>query len=256
MAPFFYGERRAYDARVRTSSVATPAVLGINAGRSLSEPSGVALWHLVNRTWRCLRVAPSYARFCEGADWEGDVAAGPIDVAAILATCRHLLDGSLPGVIAANVSLAVAFNRSRPAERLFVHALEAAGYRPPGRPSVKAPRIRIEVSPELALARISGRGSTRYKVLEARRYWPDLSARVRRQLLLQEWRTLLWRLGKQARGIEIPLPTNPQLYSFAALRRFEVAIGALACAWAGTEFLMYGRDTKTPRRGGIERLPP
>lgn len=216
----------------------------------------MALWQLVNRSWRCLRVAPSYARFCGELDWEADVAAGPIDVPAILGTCRHLLDGSLPGVIAANVSLAVAFDRSRPAERLFVHAFEAAGYRPPDRTSIKNPGIRIEVSPDLALARVSARGSTRYKVLEARRYWPGLSAAARRQLLLQEWRTLLWRLGKQARGIEIPLPTNPQLYSFPALRRFEVAIGALACAWGGTEFLMYGRDMTTTQRGAIERSRP
>lgn len=227
-------------------------MLGINAGRLLREPSGVALWQLVNRSWRCLRVAPSYARFCGEVDWELDVAAGPIQVPALLAACRKLLDGSLPSVIAANVSLTVAFDRSRPAERLFVQAFEAAGYRPPGRTSFKNPGIRIEVSPDLALARVTARERTRYKVMQARRYWPGLSAAARRQLLVQEWRTLLWRLRRQARGIEIPLPTNPQLYSSSALRRFEAAIGALACAWAGTEFLMYGRDTKAPQRGGIE----
>jgi len=58
-----------------------PAVLGIDAARTVSEPCGVALWHLTKPGWKCLRVAPSYATFCGGAiDWDGEILGGSINM--------------------------------------------------------------------------------------------------------------------------------------------------------------------------------
>lgn len=242
-----------------------PAVLGISAARTIGKPSGVALWQLKNRTWRCVRVAPSYASFCSEVAWHGEISAEPVDVAALMQACRRLLGAGLPTVVAASIPLGrtpVAGRRNcdrlmhewfsrrgisirRPTSRSpsqlglrFYQRFREAGFRLVTKPGAYAGRSLIEVNPDVALLTLLGRSrGPRYKALNTRAYWPGLSPRARAQLLLQEWRSILWRLGKHARAVDLPLPTFAEQSSFVRLQRYQDAIEALACAWMGTQFL-------------------
>ena len=221
------------------------AVLGMHAARAVSQPSAVALWQLEGSAWRCLRVAPSCAGFCGRLDWNDDIAGGPPDIAAILQASRRLLDGELPAVVAASVLLsraAIAGHRGgrRPVlSVLRLHRdLRAAGFRAVTTPGASPARSLIEVDPCAAVMALTARvRPVQYKASNTQTYWPGLSRAARFHLLVQQWRSILWRLGKQARGIEVPLPRSPEHWNFSRLRRFEDAINALACAWMATEFL-------------------
>lgn len=243
-----------------------PAVLGIDAAWTVSEPSGVALWHLTAPEWKCLRVAPSYASFCGGAiDWTGEVLGGSINVPAILETCRQLLGGRLPTVVTASIPLArVPIKGRRPCDTMINRrfsqrkcAIEGPTSRRPGAVGLrlhqgfkaagfdlvtmpgKAPAASlVEVYPHVAMLGVMRRAQrVPYKALNTQTYWPGLSALARGQLLIQQWRAILWRLGKYAGAIDVPLPKSPESWTFVRLKRFENAIDALVCAWMGAEFL-------------------
>lgn len=243
-----------------------PAVLGIDAAWTVSEPSGVALWHLTKPEWKCLRVAPSYATFCGSTiGWDSEVVGGSINVPAILETCRQLLGGGLPTVVAASIPLAHSPITARRACDTLINthfsrrkcAIQAPGPRRPGpvglrlhegfkaagfdlvtEPGIRPASSLIEVYPHVAMLRIMGRAErVPYKAFNTQTYWPRLAIPARRQLLIQQWRSILWRLGKYAGAIDVPLPKSPEKWKFARLKRFEDAIDALVCAWMAAEFL-------------------
>jgi len=243
------------------------AVLGIDAGRTSWEPSGVALWQLTNAKWNCLRVAPSYASFCGDIDWEAAAVGGAANVAGVLATCRRLLGGRLPAVVAASVPLARGEITGRRACDTLINkrysrrkcAIQAPTSRRPGSVGVRLQQgfkaagfqlvsaagrtgpvsgSLIEVYPHVAMLGLMRRAErVPYKAFNTQTYWPGLSVRTRRQLLLQEWRSILWRLGKYVGAIDVPLPKSLERWTFARLKRFEDAIDALVCAWMAAEFL-------------------
>lgn len=215
------------------------AVLGVHAARTVSQPGAVALWRLRNGTWRCLRVAPSCVSFSGRLDWSGDMAGGPVDVASLLQTCRGLLGGELPAVAAASTPLAQPGRRRRAltAQRLR-RDFRAAGFQLVTAPGARPSRSLIEADPHIALmALTAGSRPVQYKASSTQTYWPGLSGATRFQLLVQQWRSILWRLGKHASGIEVPLPRSPEHWNFSRLKRFENAINALACAWMAAQFL-------------------
>lgn len=241
------------------------AVLGIHAAHAASQPSAVALWRLDNHRWRCLRVAPSCASFCGTVDWSANVASGRPGATDLLEACRRLLNGMLPAVVATSTPLArkpitgrrlcdslvcqalpLEFGLRRrflPRQALaglrLYRDLRAVGFALiTSQAGVRRTASLVEVDPRLAVMAVSGRRApVRYKASRARAYWPGLSRAARFHLLLQEWRSILWRLGKHASAIELPLPRSPEHWSFSRLQRFEDGINALACAWSATEFL-------------------
>jgi hypothetical protein len=76
-----------------------------------------------------------------------------------------------------------------------------------------------------------------YKAFNTLTYWPKESMRERRRLLVEEWRTILRRVGQIAGLPEMPLPEHPENWKFRRLKRFENAIDALACAWMAAEYV-------------------
>lgn len=229
-------------------SVNEPAVLGIAAGRTLSEPSGVALFRRVDLRWRCLRTAPSVASFGAPVPWEGEVAGGPIDVRALLDTCSRLLGGVFPVVVAASLPMARLPVKPAPgsgarhrAKQLGVRlhrGFKAAGFELVTRRWAMPDAGLIEVHPRIALSALMDRpAGIHYEWHNTWAYWPDLPIAARRRKLVDEWHAVLWRAGRDIRGIDLPLPEHPESWTLRRLKRFQDAIDAVACAWVGTRFL-------------------
>lgn len=244
--------------------VSEPAVLGIDAAWTLSEPSGVALWQRVGVRWSCLRVAPSYAGFCGRIAWDGEISGGAINVREILETCRRLLGGALPIVVAVSIPLArapITTRRScdtlintrfhqrkcsiqgptpqRPgAVGLRLHrGFTAAGFELVTTRWTMPPASLIEVYPHVALLGLMNRPErVPYKVHKTQTYWPGLPRAVRRRKLVDEWQAIVSRLGRYVEGVDIPLRANPETLTFRRLKQFEAAIDALVCAWMAAEF--------------------
>jgi predicted RNase H-like nuclease len=243
------------------------AVLGIDAAWTAGQPSGVAL--LVERSgWTCAGLAPSYADFerlgAGGAvDWEAPaVAGGEADVGALLRAAERLAPGAEVVVVAVDMPLACRPIRTRRAcddafSRAF--ACRGLGVHSPSerRPGPIADRLRaglsrrgftlatascrgarslLEVFPHAALLALLDRPyRVPYKAARAIRYWPDAAPEDRRERLLLEWRTILRALRRRVSGIDLPLPRVAP--PSGRMKRWEDALDAVVCAWAGTEFL-------------------
>lgn len=218
-------------------------------------------------------MAPSYASFCGRIAWDREVLGGPINVPEILETCMRLLGGALPMVVAASIPLArtpittrrlcdtlinTRFSQRKCAIQgptpqrpgpvgLRLHrGFKAAGFDLVTTRWTMPPASLIEVYPHVALLGLTDRAErVPYKALNTQTYWPGLPPAVRRRKLVNEWQAILWRLAQYVVGIDIPLPENPEKWTFRRLRRFEHAIDALVCAWMATQFF-----DRTARRMG------
>jgi predicted RNase H-like nuclease len=76
-----------------------PAILGIDAAWTGTEPSGVALLRGDGATWKCIVVAPSYSSFIAAGDglavdWSTAPTPGWPDVDALLGAAKTLLNGT------------------------------------------------------------------------------------------------------------------------------------------------------------------
>lgn len=82
------------------------AVLGIDAAWTDGQPSGIALLQRCGRKWRCLRVAPSCAGYCDGFAWSDQFLAATADIDKLLAACRQHLGDAKPAAAAVDMPLA------------------------------------------------------------------------------------------------------------------------------------------------------
>ncbi len=244
-----------------------PAVLGIDAAWTANEPSGVALLVKRSMRWHCLRLAPSYAAFCDNDfSWDAPVRGGIPDVKQLLGICSALIGnkGNLK-VVAVDMPLA---NRPiigrRAADDIVSRqfgARKCAVHSPtivrPGmvgaelhsnfirsgfsldvdnsRPS----QALLEVYPHVALLSLmNATERLPYKASKTLTYWGKACAiEERKRRLLVQWADILKRLRKNVDGIELPLPSEPGQLSFQHLKRYEDAIDALVCAWMATRYL-------------------
>ncbi|MDP1927585.1 MAG: DUF429 domain-containing protein [Thiobacillus sp.] len=240
------------------------AVLGIDAAWTEKEPSGVALLAKQGERWCCLRVAPSYVAFSETFSWEDPVRGGKVDVPSLLATCSSLTGRHSLAVVAVDMPLATQPIQSRRvadnlvsrqfgARKCSVHSpnLERPGavgaqlyeaFVEAGFPLAVDDRCAmpalLEVYPHVALLKLM-RAPERlpYKVSKNGSYWgKGLPSTERKRRLLEQWNAILECLQLEIDGIEIPLPKDPEQFTFQHLKRYEDAIDGLICAWMATRY--------------------
>ncbi len=241
------------------------AVLGIDAAWTEKEPSGVALLIKNGVRWHCLRVAPSYAAFCETFSWDEPVRGGKADVPRLLEVCANLVGQDALAVVAVDMPLAtVPISGRRVADNLVskyfggrkcsVHSptLERpgkvgaqlyegfgnAGFPLAVEAGSKIPTL-LEVYPHVALLKLTcATERLPYKVSKNGSYWgKGLPAAERKRRLLAQWAAILGQLRQEIDGIEITLPKDPEQFSFQGLKRYEDAIDGLVCAWMATHYL-------------------
>lgn len=240
------------------------AVLGIDAAWTDHQPSGVALVERHDRRWRCRSVAPSYDAFCRQFSWGEPVAAGPMDVEAVLRASAELLDGIPLAVVAVDMPLATVPIRGRrtadqrvseqfghrgcsthspnarrpgPTGERLPRALETRGFVLDTHGGCPRPAL-IEVYPHVALLGLMQCDHRLpYKVGKARRYWPGASVAERRRRLLHGWQQVLERLAETIGDMRLPLPPVSEEGSLASLKRYEDALDGLVCAWVGVQYL-------------------
>lgn len=241
------------------------AVLGIDAAWTDSEPSGIALLQRHGDRWDCLRAAPSYAAFCQPYfAWSDRITGAPVDHVAVLDTCRDLLGGGMPSVIAVDMPLASTPVTCRRAaddlvSRRFGHCKCAVHSPSPARPGVTGRHLYegfvksgytlatsarlhtpalLEVYPHVALLGLTERSERLpYKAGKSTTYWPEVPAEIRKARLLGEWAGILAALGRSISHLDFALPTQPENCTFAELKRFEDTLDGLVCAWVATKYL-------------------
>jgi predicted RNase H-like nuclease len=239
------------------------AVLGIDAAWTDRQPSGVALLRRDGSKWECLRVAPSYTSFCEGVNWEERVSGSVANVPALLAVAQRV-SGEAPLVVAVDMPLAnTIINARRAADnavsRAFGHCKCAVHSPTPARPGKTgrylhagfaaasyslstqlgdSPPALLEVYPHVALLGLTGLTERLpYKVGKSNTYWRGISIDERKPRLLEVWALILKHLGREIKGINLPLSDSLCEHSLSSLKRYEDAIDALVCAWVATQYL-------------------
>ena len=259
-----------------------PAVLGIDAAWTPTEPSGVALLAGGgDGRWRQVAVAPSYGSFIGlvrgiPVDWQARPAASWPDAAALLDAARALAAVDVD-VVAVDMPLATvpltarrradaAVSRAFGARGASTHSPSAVqpgpladslrrGFDGRGYPLATeatgrraAPAV-IEVYPHASLLELTGaRYRLPYKVSRSLRYHPGTTVRERIRRLRGEIASLLTSLGERIDGIDLTLPRAGEIPSLRALKRYEDALDALVCAWSAAcylqgEALPYGDRT-------------
>ncbi len=245
-----------------------PAILGIDAAWTATQPSGVALLRGEGSIRNCVSVAPSYGSFIAAAaggplDWSAEPAPGRPNVDALLAAAKAMLGGTgvdlvtidmpiatvpITGRRAADDAVSRTFGdkgcavhtpnsrRPGPVAALLRRKFAAHGY-PLATAAVTAgsyPAL-VEVFPHTALLTLLGATyRIPYKIAKVAKYWPSISSSGRRAKILSEWRRIFDALNKVVGDIALKLPdagTN------ASLKRYEDALDALVCAWVGMEYL-------------------
>ena len=239
-------------------------MLGIDPAWTDRNASGVALLRQEGSRWKCVRVAPDYAAFCNGFNWQDPIARAPVDGRKLLAVCRELLDEVSVQVVAGDMPLATnpilgrrkaddeisrrfghckcsvhSPTQSRPGAigRRLHEALIAESFKLATNSGCELPAL-LEVYPHVALLGLAGKSERLpYKATKTRTYWLDESVELRKKRLCEEWKAILARIREHIDGIDLSLPKAPESLSFDDLKRFEDAIDALVCAWMATQFL-------------------
>lgn len=260
----------------------TRAVLGVDASWTEAEPSGVALVVERGGAWTAVAVAPSYATFlalAAGAavDWDARaIPGGRADAGALLDAAGRLAPGAEVVVAALDMPLALGpILRRREADDALSRAYGARGCstHSPTDPRLAAASERLHrsfVERSFALATVPARVHARnllevyphtallallpsdyrvpYKASRARSYWPERAPAERRTALLAVWQRIRTALAGRIGGAALPLPDTPP--TAGRMKRYEDALDAVLCAWAGIEFLAgrahaYGDATAT-----------
>ena len=255
-----------------------PAILGIDAAWTATEPSGVALLRQTpgDGCWECLAVAPSYESFIAIPDgnvvqWEQRPTSGCPEPGRLLTAAKQLLGGERVTVVSVDMAMSNVKitgrracdneisrrfgaqgcsthtpNRARPGaiSTIMLNGLTDSGYKLAVDCAVGRNNSVIEVYPHPALLSLLDRDyRVPYKVDRRRRYWRTLSNPERKTRLIGEFRNIHNGLNGVVQGIPDFLPEHPeQVRTFTSFKRFEDALDALVCAWVGVRYLE-GRAT-------------
>ena len=239
-----------------------PAILGIDAAWTVTEPSGVALVAKHPNGWQLIAAAPSYNRFIRLADQSatpnmGSTASTP-NPAALLSTARTL-SGRAVDVVAVDMPLACspisgrrcsddAVSRAYGSRKCGTHSPNAlrpgrvshdltdgffrAGY-PLQTLTIASPAL-IEVYPHPALVELAGAVERLpYKAAKVSAYWPKLSPSQRRQRLYQQWRGIIALLEREIAGVNERLSIPKLDANRADVKACEDMLDAIVCAWVG-----------------------
>ena len=81
-----------------------------------------------------------------------------------------------------------------------------------------------------------------YKLARAAQYWPERTPEARRRAITGKWRTIRRAIGERIAGVAMRVPSR------GPLKKYEDALDAVVCAWAGIEYLdgralAHGDDT-------------
>jgi predicted RNase H-like nuclease len=187
-----------------------------------------------------------------------------LDAVGILATCRELLHGNQPNVIAIDMPVARSgIVGRRPADNAISRAFGSAKcgtHSPnPARPGLFGKNLHdslrragfelrtadqvdiaslIEVYPHVALLGLM-RCCARvpYKAAKTKKYWNSEGLVQRRKLLLGQWETIVGSLATSIDGIPPWITTAAPEKAVTALKANEDALDALICAWVGITYL-------------------
>ena len=249
------------------------SVLGIDAAWTDRNPSGVALVRTnPDQRWEHVALASSYDAFVElagGDDIHGNVRldkrprGGNPEPERLLRAAEQLLGGERVTVVSVDMPLSnTRIARRREADRAISREFGRYGggtHTPSAtRPGVLSDQLReslaglgyrlavsepdtytvIEVYPHPALLCLLERTyRVPYKVGNSLKYWPELSRNERADRLIKKFRLIYAGLSDVIHGIPDFLPASPYGGSLASLKRYEDALDALVCAWAGTRYL-------------------
>ena len=88
------------------------SILALDPAWTATEPSGVAVLHLVKDRWKCVGLAPSYNQFLELAegtpvDWKKVPSAGRPDVDALMDAAKTLLGGDSVDLVTVDMPVAL-----------------------------------------------------------------------------------------------------------------------------------------------------
>lgn len=238
------------------------AVLGIDAAWTAGQPSGVALVVREPAGWRLAACAASYGNFQALAENCGAPAASPFgsvpEAAALLQSCK-LLGGRGVDLVAIDMPMSRtpivgrrcsddAVSRAYGARHCSTHSPSSqrpgrisddlrSGFEAAGYPLLTGGAVThglMEVYPHPALVELaSSPMRLKYKFGRARGYWPDLSGRERRVLLLKQWRLILGLLDGEITGVASALHLPTIDAPAVAMKAFEDMLDAVVCAWVG-----------------------
>jgi predicted RNase H-like nuclease len=240
-------------------------ILGIDAAWTTTRPSGVAVVAGEPGHWRLVAVTCSYGDFYRRAGLAD--AEGRFEARLLLDSASRLA-GERVGLVAADIPLAHSPMAGRRESDNAVSRLyggrHAATHSPSAaRPGVLADQMRsafategyqlqtaapaasglIEVYPHPALIELmSAPRRLPYKTGKSAKYWPDLPAAERRNLLLAQWRDIVGQLDRRIQGVAARLPLPAPDASGVALKAYEDALDAVVCGWIGT-CVIEGRAT-------------
>jgi predicted RNase H-like nuclease len=237
-------------------------VLGLDAAWTRHHESGIGILAGECSAWRCVAVVPSINALHEQAGCSGllsaveALAGAPITLASVdmpLAltpiTGRRSCDNELSRAFGA-CGCAVhspSAERPGPVSTALMLDFTTAGFTLAFHGASSKERQVIEVYPHIAVMRLlKERYRVPYKIGRARRYWPEATAKERRQLIRANLGRILDALKDRITGITLRLPrvdAGP-----TALKEFEDALDGLVCAWVGASYLegqcvSYGDET-------------
>jgi len=249
------------------------SILALDPAWTATEPSGVALLHLVKDRWKCVGLGPSYSQFVELAhgapiDWAMAPSAGRPDVDALMGAARALLGGEAVDLVTIDMPVSrTAIHKRREADRAVSQKFGSKGcsthspsevrpgdigrqlterFKELGYPvatiatPVSSTFVLAEVYPHPALLHLLGKDFRfKYKIGRASEYWPEKTPADRRRRIVKNWRKILDELSLTINKIDLPLPGKSDLEDLpsTSLKRFEDALDALVCGWVGIKYL-------------------
>ena len=246
-----------------------PAILGIDAAWTVSNPSGIALIQNLNGVWRCVQVCPDAKSFIEAAFgpqvWlttytmtalvtqilaaADALAHEPVTVVALdlplsrqPIRTRRVADDATSQVCGRVGCPTHSPSETRPGmlSEAYHDALRHGGFslctndvnEPPEKQA-------IEVYPHPAIIALLGAHfRLPYKVGKTNNYWPGVPLDGRWRLIIGVLGRILTALQEQIVDIKLELPSPDRRGSFSCLKSFEDMLDALVCAWVGMQHMM------------------
>lgn len=236
-------------------------VLGIDAAWTVNQPSGVALATYTGGKWRLVTLASSYDQFLTQssgiqvyrkpigslpdakslinesvklAKSEISLIAIDLPMSKTPITGRRVSDDAVSRFYGSRHCGTHSPSASRPGSLSdsLVRQFDELGF-PLMTARIRLPCL-IEVYPHPALVELASATSRLpYKVSKTRKYWPNLSLKDRRSMLVLEWQAIVDFLDEKICGVkEHFLPFEKDL-TLSEMKAIEDRLDATVCAWVG-----------------------
>ncbi len=253
-----------------------PAILGIDAAWTPTQPSGIALVADDSSRWHLIAAEPSYQHFIALSSRsllsQKRPTGSPPQIAALLAAAA-VLCGQVVDLVAVDMPLArsaivgrrysddevsrayggrkcgtytPSVLRPGPLSDALTEDFARAGY-PLRTETIATPGL-IEVYPHPALVELTGAAERLpYKASKVGTYWPSATRSERRTRLYQQWREIIASLEGEIGGVATALPKLESNAGVADMKAYEDMLDAITCAWVGVcaldgRAIPYGND--------------